>query len=48
MGQKRFVAKYFEAVLLLIIVAIIWLAMFLPVILYFLVSSHVFKKYLLA
>lgn len=38
MGQKQLVAKCFEAVLLIIVVAI-WLAMFLPVVAYFLVSG---------
>ena len=40
MGQKQFVAKSFEVVLLIVVVAI-WLAMFLPVVVYFLVSGMV-------
>ena len=36
-NAEQFVAKYFEAVLLIIVV--IWLAMFLPMVVYLLVSG---------
>ena len=41
MGQKKLAAKYLEAAVLLLIIAAIWLVMFLPVIVYFLVSGYI-------
>ena len=41
MGQKKLAAKYLEAAVLLLIIAAIWLVMFLPVTVYFLVSGYI-------
>ena len=39
MDRKQCVAKCLEAVLLLLIIVAIWVAMFLPAVLYFFVSG---------
>ena len=41
MGQKKLAAKYLEAAVVLLIIAAIWLVMFLPVTVYFLVSGYI-------
>ena len=40
MRQKKLAAKYLEAAVVLLIIAAIWLVMFLPVTVYFLVSGY--------